>query len=152
VGPGILTGAEPENHPQDPGGEVARGAVRRYLNALNAHDADAIAACVAEDFWNEHTAVGGRDRHGRAEYRAALTGFLDDFRALRYEPEALISDGERVAVPYRMTFRHHPSAGAAVDVRGIFVFRVAPDGLIAHRTDYWDSGEVARQLADRSPG
>ena len=32
-------------------------------------------------------------------------------------------------------------------VRGVFRFRVDADGLIAHRVDYWDSGEVHRQLA-----
>jgi ketosteroid isomerase-like protein len=33
-----------------------------------------------------------------------------------------------------------------VRIRGVFVFTVA-DGLITRRTDYWDSGEVRRQLA-----
>ena len=51
-----------------------------------------------------------------------------------------------MAVPYRMTFRHRPSGGTPVAVRGVFVFRVEA-GLIAHRVDYWDSGEVGRQLA-----
>lgn len=121
--------------------------VERYLDALNAHDAEAIVACVAEDFLNEHTATGGQNRHGRAEYRAALTGFLHDFRELTYRPEAVIADGDRVAVPYRMTFSHRPSAGARVDIRGVFVFRVDADGLIAHRLDYWDSAEATRQLS-----
>lgn len=121
--------------------------VRRYLEALNAHDADAIALCVAENFINEHTALGGRNRYGRAEYRAALTDFLRDFGELRYIPDDPIADGDRVAVPYRMTFRHRPTGGRAVDIRGVFVFRIDGDGLIAHRVDYWDSGEVAHQLA-----
>ena len=126
--------------------EAARAAVQRYLAALNGHDAAAIAACVTEDFVNEHTAIGGRDRRGRAEYRSALVDFLRDFTELQYLPDDLIAEGERVAVPYRMSFRHRPSGGTAVSVRGVFVFRVAA-GLIAHRVDYWDSGEVARQLA-----
>ena len=123
--------------------------VRRYLEALNAHDVDAIVRCVAEDFVNEHTALGGRTRRGRAEYRAALAEFLRDFADLRYHyrPGDLITDGDRVAVPYRLTFRHQPSGGRPVDVRGIFTFRIDDADLIAHRVDYWDSGEVARQLA-----
>jgi hypothetical protein len=28
---------------------------------------------------------------------------------------------------------------------GVFLFTVDSDGLIAHRTDYWDSGQVMRQ-------
>jgi len=104
-------------------------------------------ACVAVDFVNEHTAVGGQDRCGRDEYRCALSVFLRDFVDLHYQVDDLIRERDRVAAPYRMTFRHAPSGGAAVDIRGVFLFRVDADGLIGHRVDYWDSGEVARQLA-----
>jgi steroid delta-isomerase-like uncharacterized protein len=121
--------------------------VRRYVDALNAHDIDAILACVAEDFVNEHTAIGGRNRHGRAEYRSALIDFLRDFAELHYAVDELICDQDRVAAPYRLTFKHRPSALAPVEVRGVFVFRVEPNGLIGHRIDYWDSGQVAAQLA-----
>ena len=130
----------------DPRVAVNRATVQRYLDALNAADADAVIACVAEDFVNEHTAIGGRNRYGRDEYRTALTGFLADFAELRYQPEALIADGDRVAVPYRLSFRHRPSGDAPVEVRGVFVFRINDQALIAHRVDYWDSGEVDRQL------
>jgi steroid delta-isomerase-like uncharacterized protein len=131
----------------DGGGGIARSAVRHYLDALNRHDIEAVVAAVAVDFVNEHTAVGGRNRFGRDEYRSALGSFLRDFVDLHYAVDELISERDRVVAPYRLTFAHRPSAGAPVDIRGVFVFRVNPDGLIAHRIDYWDSGEVARQLA-----
>jgi len=101
---------------------------------------------VTEDFVNEHTAVGGHTRRGRGEYRTALAGFLHDFAELTYVAEDLIVDGARVAVPYRLTFRHRPSGGVPVDVRGVFVFELDATGRIARRVDYWDSGQVARQL------
>ncbi|GCB50024.1 nuclear transport factor 2 family protein [Streptomyces sp. NL15-2K] len=123
-----------------------RAAVEAYLAALNAHDADAVAACVAEDFVNEHTSSAGISRKGRAEYRAALTGFLENFGDLHYAPERLLVDGDSAAVPYVMTFRMRSAGDRPVRVRGVFVFTVA-GGLITHRTDYWDSGEVRRQLA-----
>lgn len=123
-----------------------RAVVGAYLAALNAHDADAVAACVSEDFVNEHTSTTGRSRRGRAEYRAALPGFLRDFGELRYEPERVLVDGGSAAVPYVMTFRMRSAGDRPVRIRGVFVFLVS-DGLITHRTDYWDSGEVARQLA-----
>lgn len=116
-----------------------------YLDALNAHDADRVAACVAEDFVNEHTSALGHSRRGRAEYRRALEGFLADFGDLRYELEDVLVDGDRAAVPYRMSFALRSAGDAPVAVRGVFVFTVR-DGLVAHRTDYWDSGEVQRQL------
>ena len=116
-----------------------RETVEAYLDALNAHDADRVASWVAPDFVNEHTAKGAVSRHGRAEYRAALDGFLADFVDLHYAVEHLIVEGPNCAVPYRMTARMQ---GRPLDIRGVFVFVVNEDGLIAERTDYWDSGNV----------
>jgi ketosteroid isomerase-like protein len=98
-----------------------------------------VASWVARDFVNEHTAAGGVSRHGRAEYRAALDTFLADFADLHYAVESLIVDGPNCAVPYRMTAL---MKGRPLDIRGVFVFVVNADGLIARRTDYWDSGNV----------
>ncbi|WP_433359359.1 ester cyclase [Streptosporangium sp. CA-115845] len=127
-------------------GQLTRVAVARYVEALNAHDADAVAACVSEDFVNEHTSALGRSVTGRHGYRANLTGFLADFVDLRYEVEDLLVEGDRASLAYRMSFRLASAGGRPVVVRGVFRFRVDADGLIAHRTDYWDSGEVRRQL------
>ncbi|WP_369222364.1 nuclear transport factor 2 family protein [Streptomyces sp. R39] len=125
---------------------ATRAAVEAYLAALNAHDADAVAACVAEDFVNEHTSSTGQSRRGRAAYRAALTGFLAEFGDLRYVPEHVLVDGARAAVPYVMTFRMRSAGDRPVRIRGVFLFTVAK-GLVTHRTDYWDGDEVRRQLA-----
>ena len=112
-----------------------------------------MAACVTEDFVNEHTSARGRSLTGRAAYRERLPGFLAAFAGLHYEVEELLVDGDRAAVAYRMT------ASVAVDearrvpiaVRGVFRFGVR-DGAVSHRVDYWDGEEVARQLAGGSPG
>ena len=119
--------------------ETAEACVRGYLDALNAHDADRVVSWVSRDFVNEHTAKGAVSRHGRAEYRAALDGFLADFADLHYAVEDLIVDGVNCAVPYRMTAVLN---GRALDIRGVFVFVVDDGGLLAKRTDYWDSGNV----------
>lgn len=128
--------------------ERTRTAVSAYLAALNEHDPDRIASCVAEDFVNEHTSTMGHSRYGRAEYRAALPGFLGGFEGLRYDIEDVLVDGDRAAVAYRLSFRMVSAGGAPVSVRGVFRFRVDDDGLIAHRVDYWDSGEVRRQIGE----
>jgi steroid delta-isomerase-like uncharacterized protein len=128
-------------------GSSTGAAVLAYLAALNAHDPDRIAASVSEDFVNEHTSTMGHSRSGRADYRAALTGFLAEFDDLHYDVEDLIVEGDRAAVAYRMSFKMVSAGGSPVSVRGMFRFRVDADGLIAHRIDYWDSGEVRRQLA-----
>jgi steroid delta-isomerase-like uncharacterized protein len=122
-------------------------AVRRYLDALNAGDADAAADAVSDDFVNEHTSARGSGVLGREAYRARLGEFLAQFRELHYEAEDLIADGERAAVPYRMTCRWIDDVGGEhpVSLRGMFRFRVR-DGLVAHRVDYWDGEEFRRQI------
>jgi steroid delta-isomerase-like uncharacterized protein len=120
--------------------------VERYLGALNASDAEAAADCVAEDFFNEHTSALGHSVRGRSAYRARLPEFLAQFRELRYDVEDWIIDGDRCAVPYTMscTFVDGDGTARPVKLRGIFRFRVR-NGAIAHRVDYWDGNEFARQ-------
>lgn len=129
-----------------PGGST-RSVVEGYIAALNGGEADAIAACVADDFVNEHTSSLGHSLTGRDNYRLRLAGFLQQFRDLHYELEDLIVEGSRAAAPYVMTFRWCGGRGEAVPVRirGMFRFEVA-DGLVARRVDYWDSGDFERQV------
>ncbi|MDF5757532.1 nuclear transport factor 2 family protein [Spongiactinospora sp. TRM90649] len=122
-----------------------RRAVERYIGALNRHDRDEIAACVTPGFHNEHTSAAGVSVRGRDAYRERLASFLAGFEDLRYEVEDLLVDGDRAAVPYRMTFRY---GGTPVSIRGMFRFRVS-DGLIDHRVDYWDGAEFERQTGKR---
>lgn len=126
---------------------TTRAVVERYLAALNAADADAVAVCVTEDFHNEHTSAAGRGLTGRTAYRERLGGFLAEFTNLHYDVEDLLVDGDRAAVGYRMSFR---MADQPITVRGMFWFRVA-DGLIAHRRDYWDGTTVTQQLQQNQP-
>lgn len=119
--------------------------VRAYLDALNRADADAIAACVSEDFINEHTSTLGETIVGREAYRKRVGQFLQSFADLRYEIESMIVDGGEVAVPYRMSaiWRDRPFT-----IRGMFRFRVQ-QGHIVHRVDYWDSADFMRQVDDQ---
>jgi steroid delta-isomerase-like uncharacterized protein len=131
---------------------TARAVVERYLAALNAHDATAASECVADDFFNEHTSALGTSLRGRDAYQARLPEFLSRFHDLHYEPEDWIVDGDRVAVPYRMTCSALDGTGVAhpVTVRGMFRFRIV-DGAIAHRVDYWDGIDFARQMGMGDP-
>jgi steroid delta-isomerase-like uncharacterized protein len=121
-----------------------------YIAALNAHDPDAIAACVTEDFVSEHASGMGQGVAGRAAYRERLPAFLGDFEDLRYQPEAVIADGAQAAVPYAMTatWLGDPPRRHLIKLRGVFRFAVR-DGLIAQRTDYWDSADFLRQTGQR---
>jgi ketosteroid isomerase-like protein len=125
---------------------VTRAAVEAYMAAINAHDIDRITACVTDDFYNEHTAASSQSLRGRDAYRVRLGGFLRDYRELNYELEDVIVEGDRAAVPYRMTYMWHGATPPRpVVTRGLFRFTVR-DGLIAHRVDYRDSANSKRQM------
>lgn len=120
-----------------------RAVASSYVAAFATGDPDRIAAHVADDFVNEHTAALGSGCVGRDEYRRRLPGFLADFEDLRYEPEDVLVEGDRVVVAYRMTARH---GGEPIDLRGVFRLRIV-DGLITHRVDYWDALTFLKQAS-----
>jgi len=118
-----------------------RDCVTEYLAALSAQDVDRIVACVTEDFVNEHTSALGSTSNGREVYRGRLPGFLGQFEGLRYDVVDTIVEGDHAAVRYRMTAAYEE---CALDIPGVMLF-VIRDGLIAQRTDVWDSLTFLRQ-------
>lgn len=124
------------------GESAAEDVARSYLGAFAAADPDVIAAHVAEDFVNEHTAALGEGCVGRVAYRERLPGFLGSMPALTYEVEHLVADGEQVMVTYRM--RAMWQGSTPIDIRGAQRL-VVRNGLITHRTDYWDAATFLLQ-------
>lgn len=115
-----------------------------YLAAFATGDAAAVLAHVTEDFLNEHTAALGSGCTGRAEYANRVPGFLASMPGLHYEVEDVLADGQRVVAAYTM---HACVNERDVAVRGVMRF-IVRDGLIAHRTDYWDSLVFQRQAGE----
>jgi steroid delta-isomerase-like uncharacterized protein len=117
-------------------------AARAYVESFAVGDPDRIAALVADGFVNDHASALGSGCEGRDEYRRRLPGFLGSLPGLRYDVESVIAEGPRAAVAYRLTAT---SDGHPIDLRGVMVIDVDPDGLIARRTDYWDALTFLRQ-------
>lgn len=113
-----------------------------YLASFSSRDPEAIAAHVTEDFVNEHASALGTGCTGRDEYVRRLPSFLERFPELAYHVEQVVEDGDRVAVAYRLTAT---SGEQPVELRGVMLFEIV-DGLIARRTDYWDSLGYLRQI------
>ena len=119
--------------------------VSTYLASFATGDPDAVAACVTADFVNEHLSELGSGCHGRDEYRRRLPGFLSTFEGARYtiltRAEIATPGAGDVVVRYRFeaTFE-----GTAIDIPGVMWFDVS-DGLVARRTDLWDSLTFLRQ-------
>ena len=118
---------------------------RAYLAAFDERDPETIAGFVSDGFVNEHTAALGRGCVGRASYLERLPGFLSDMQDLHYEIERMVVEGADVAVFYTMSGRFR--GDRPFEIRGMQRLRVE-DGLIAERTDYWDSAAFLVQVDD----
>lgn len=119
----------------------SRRTVLDYLEALSNGDPDAVVALVTDDFVNEHTSSLGTGSVGRDAYRERLPGFLAQFSGLRYDPVVTLVDDDQAAVRYRLTATVDDQA---IDIPGLMLFEIR-DGLIARRTDFWDSLTFLRQ-------
>ncbi|MEM7274059.1 MAG: nuclear transport factor 2 family protein [Actinomycetota bacterium] len=116
--------------------------VRSYLASFTTADPAAIAAHVTPNFVNRHTAALGTDSTGRSTYEQRLPGFLTTMAGLRYEIEDLVVDGALVAAFYTMTANWQ--GRRPISIRGVQRLRTV-EGLIAERTDYWDSASFLLQ-------
>jgi steroid delta-isomerase-like uncharacterized protein len=114
-----------------------------YLAAFATSDPELVLAHVADGFVNEHTSALGEGCVGKDEYRRRLPVFLASMPELRYDIEDVVSTRERVMIAYTLRARVE---GTDVSVRGVMRFFVNPEGLIAQRTDYWDSQVFLRQI------
>ncbi len=125
----------------DSSGEI----VRTYLASFATGDPDAVAACVTADFVNEHLSELGSGCVGRDEYRRRLADFLSMFARTRYSIVTIVEtaapNAGQVVVRYRFEATYD---GTPIDIPGIMWFDVT-GGLIARRTDLWDSLSFLRQ-------
>ena len=125
----------------DTGGEI----VTAYLASFATGDPDAVAACVTDDFVNEHLSELGSGCEGLDEYRRRLPGFLSTFASASYTIVALAEiatpDAGDVVVRYRFEATYE---GTPIDIPGVMWFDVS-NGLVARRTDLWDSLTFLRQ-------
>lgn len=138
---GIVPNASDPDHHRGTGPAAV---ARAYLESFATRDPAAIAAHVADDFVNEHTAALGSGCAGKSSYEARLVDFLADMVDLRYEVEDLVVEGSRVAAFYTMTANWQ--GDAPVRVRGVQRLVVEGD-TITHRTDYWDSAVFLAQAS-----
>lgn len=140
-------GSTPASSGGDDNSADLAGIVRSYLGSFADRDPVQIAAHVAVDFVNEHTSTLASGCEGKVAYLERLPGFLADMVDLNYEIEQLVVEGATVAAFYTMTALWQ--GGAPLRIRGVQRL-VVRDGLIAHRTDYWDSQVFLDQTQESS--
>jgi ketosteroid isomerase-like protein len=121
--------------------------VRRYLASFATGDAASVAACVTDDFVNEHLSELGSGCVGRTEYGQRLPGFLGTFAGARYTVVDVVVDDPADAPDGAAVARYRFEAefeGTPIDIPGVMWFDVR-GGLVARRTDVWDSLTFLRQ-------
>ena len=110
--------------------------VRRYQEACNANDLDALDGLVANDVVS-HSATPGLPpglEGGKLAHRATLAAFPD----LRYHVEDLFAEGDRVAQRFTLLCTHLgefmglTATGKEITLSGISIFRLRDGKIVEH--------------------
>jgi ketosteroid isomerase-like protein len=106
--------------------------IRRFNEAFNRHDVDAVMALMTADcvFENTLPAPDGERFAGAAAVRAFWRQFFQSTPGARFEAEEVFGAGDRAVV--RWVFHWDSSGG---HVRGVDVLRVR-DGKVAEKLAY----------------
>ena len=114
---------------------------RRFGKAFNKGDADAVAACVTDDFeWrlNEGPGPTGRVVKGRDGLREEFQRRAGAMRNARFSEAKMHYAGDSIFGTFRMIGER--ADGSKVDVYGIDYY-VVRDGLIALKDSYVKRGD-----------
>jgi steroid delta-isomerase-like uncharacterized protein len=125
--------------------------IRRWAEAWNAHDVDALTALYTNDAVYEDVPFGlictGHDEV-RKLFESNFVTFGDDFRV---DDVSGFRSDDRGVLLWTMSGTQigdmlgRPSNGLQMSVRGTSVIDLRGD-LIAHQSDFWDSATALRQL------
>src|SRR5262245_31937020 len=125
---------------------------RRYIDAWNAHDVDAILAAVTDDFiYDERPATMDRPLQGRPAFRGYLRRIFTAFPDLRIELTtcdvgSVLGVSESIMRGTHLgTLGGLPPTRRRITTRVACVFEVR-NGKLAHERLYWDRANTLRQL------
>jgi ketosteroid isomerase-like protein len=109
--------------------------IEEFNRAFDRHDADAVAAMMAEDcvFENTSPSPDGERIAGREVNRAFWRDFFLSSPQARFETEEQFACGDRCVV--RWVYRWVERSGEPGHVRGVDVFRVR-GGKVAEKLSY----------------
>ena len=132
--------------------EQSRALVRRYLDAMNAHDIDALCALVAEGLVN-HAAIP--EAQGRQGMRKIVEKLGKAFPDATFKVEDVIAENDRVVCRLVFSGTHTgdldfvrwpiKATGRRVEIDHLHVFRVKDDKIVESWACRDDLGLV-RQL------
>lgn len=110
--------------------ETALATIRRFHDAFNDHDLDALAALLTVDcvFENTFPPPDGARYVGAGAVRAAFAEFFAGSPQAHFEAEEMFAAGDRVVVRWR--YRWGEVADESGHVRGVDIFRVREEKVV----------------------
>jgi steroid delta-isomerase-like uncharacterized protein len=124
-----------------------------FAAALSAHDLDAFAALLAEDYVNHQVSAAAPASPAGTKPKQGTVGFfgarLKGMPDLSVTIEALVASEDRCAASFVYAGTHQgtylgvPPTGKSLRFTSCDIFRVA-DGLLV---EHWGMGDIAGQLA-----
>jgi hypothetical protein len=102
--------------------------VHRWIKAINAHDANAVAACFDADYRDEAPARRGETVAGSEKVRENFARFFQEMPDLRAELVDAVSDGGTVWMEWRMQGTRRD--GSSMEFVGINRFGVHEGRLV----------------------
>ena len=126
--------------------------LKRETEAWNAHDADGVAACYAEDAVLSDVGLPEPLR-GREAIRDSVAGYLAAFSDFHAEDigEPIVS-GNRAAQEWKVTGTNDgelmgiPPTGKSATTYGCGTAEFGDDGLIVRAGNYWNAAALMQQL------
>ena len=117
--------------------EENKAIVRRYQEAYNSNNLDALNGVVAPDFVSHSLAPGLPEglQGGNLMHQMTMAAMAD----YRVSIDDLIAEGDRVVARFTMTGTHTgaeflglPASGRKINVSGISIFRLADGKIVEH--------------------
>jgi len=127
-----------------------KGVVRRWFDAVNRHDVDAVAELVAPDMVNHSS-----PNQGREGVRAEITYWLTAFPDAEVPLEEVVAEGDLVSVRHGLIGTHQGEflgvapTGKRISVQEMDIFRVR-DGLIVESWSAPDLFGMLNQIGGQS--
>ena len=116
-------------------GQGATDIVRRFHQALNARDLEAMTSYLTDDtvFENTFPAPDGTRYEGKAAVGSFWASFFEGSSSAGFEVEEIFAHGDRCVLRWKYSWIE-PS-GTPGHIRGVDVYRVR-EGLIAEKLSY----------------
>ena len=135
---------------------AARDTVKKFADAINAHDLDALLGLWASDA-EIHDPGNTEVIKGKEAIRQNLGSWFQAFPDMKFEVlEPVLTEGDNVGFQVRISGTHNgdlagpqgtvPPTNKKIQFTGVGFWRLDSQGLVGEERRYYDTGAMMRQL------